>query len=81
MPEYQISISEAVENKLKQQAKNHGLSISQYLEQLIDRGCLKGSWPTGFGKERTGLRGEDSQKPVEGDFDRRTMEQLANLDD
>jgi hypothetical protein len=66
MPQLHFYVPEAVADRVRQEAKAAGLSVSQYLAHVVKRE-LHPEWPDGFFEEVVGgWRGEPLQRFEQG---------------
>ena len=69
MPQLHFYVPEPVADRVRQEAKAAGLSISQYLAQVVKRE-LRPQWPARFFEEIVGgWQGEPLQRGEQGAFD------------
>ena len=66
-----IEMPDPVVEKLRRRAEAQGLTVSQYLTNLLSRE-LSGEWPPGFFEEVVGgWQGEPLERPPQGAYERR----------
>lgn len=71
MPQLHFYVPDQIADRIRQQAAAAGMSISQYLADVVKRE-LRPDWPAGFFKEVVGgWQGEPFVRPVQGEFDER----------
>jgi hypothetical protein len=78
MPQLHLYVPEALAQKVKQKARQSGLSTSKYLAELIKRDVGAG-WPEAFFTEVVGgWQGEALERPSQGEFELRDNLKPAN---
>lgn len=71
MPQLHFYVPEQVADRIRQEAKAMGVSISQYLAEVVKRE-LRPQWPAGFFEEVVGgWKGESLQRAEHREFDGR----------
>lgn len=71
MPQLHFYVPEQVAERVRQEANASGLSISQYLAELVKRELHPG-WPKGFFEEVVGgWQGEPLQRGEQGNYEDR----------
>lgn len=69
MPQLHFYVPEQVADRVRQEANAAGLSVSQYLAEVVKRE-LHPEWPTGFFEEVVGgWQGEPLQRAEQSAFD------------
>lgn len=77
MPQLHFYVPEKTAERVRQEADAAGLSVSQYLAEVVKRE-FHPEWPKGFFEEVVGgWQGEPLQRGEQGDFDRRDSLQLG----
>ena len=71
MPQLHFYVPEPTAERLRQQAKSRGLSLSKYVAQVVTRDTQSG-WPEGY-LERVvgGWQGRPLERPPQGEFESR----------
>jgi hypothetical protein len=71
MSQLLIDVSDAIAEQLRRRAEAQGLTVSQYLENLLCRE-LSEEWPPGFFEEVVGgWQGEPLERPPQGAYENR----------
>jgi len=71
MPQLHFYVPEQVADRIRQEANAAGLSVSQYLAEVVKRE-LHPDWPASFFEEVAGgWLGEPLQRAEQGEFDAR----------
>jgi hypothetical protein len=71
MPQLHFYVSDQVAERVRQEANAAGLSVSQYLAEVIKRKLHLG-WPEGYFEEVVGgLKGEPLQRAKQGVYETR----------
>lgn len=71
MPQLHFYVSENVADRVRQEAKAAGLSVSQYLAEIVKKE-LHPQWPAGFFEEVAGgWQGDPLQRAEQGEPDSR----------
>ena len=69
MPQLHFYVPENIADRIRQEAKTAGLSVSQYLAQVVKRE-LHPQWPSAFFEEVVGgWQGEPLQRDEQGTHD------------
>lgn len=69
MPQLHFYVPEQVADRIRQEANAAGLSVSQYLAEVVKRE-LQPEWPAGFFEEVVGgWQGEPLQRAEQGSYD------------
>lgn len=78
MPQLHLYLPEPLAEKVKQKARQSGLSTSKYLAELIKRDVDAG-WPEAFFTEVAGgWQGKPLERPPQGEFELRDNLEPAN---
>ncbi len=78
MPQLHLYLPEPLAEKVKQKARQSGLSTSKYLAELIKRDVDAG-WPEAFFTEVAGgWQGEPLERPLQGEIELRDNLEPAN---
>jgi len=71
MTQLLIEVSDPIAEQLRRRAEAHGLTVSQYLENLLCRD-LSEEWPPGFFEEVVGgWQGISLERPSQGAYEHR----------
>jgi hypothetical protein len=71
MPQLHFYVPDQMADRIRQQAVAAGMSISQYLAEVVKRE-LQPEWPDGFFEEVVGgWQGLPLERPAQGEFDER----------
>ena len=77
MPQLHFYVPEQTAERVRQEAKAAGLSISQYLAELVKREIHSG-WPEGYFEEVVGgLQDEPLQRGEQGTYETRDLLQFG----